>query len=177
MVKGSRKSVKNIVSVVARESQLEELAAAVVKHLQATGRANLCVFLHGNLGMGKTTLSKAIIRSLGFEGRVKSPTYTLVEPYELETIDVYHFDLYRLSDPEELEFMGARDYFESGAEERPRLCIVEWPEKGEGCLPSPDLEVSIDVTEKGRIYEIKAYGSENNVLCDMLRDSGMSLGK
>ncbi len=103
------------------------------------------IFLTGDLGAGKTTLTRGLIHAYGYEGAVKSPTYTLVEPYELEQCKLYHFDLYRLADPEEVEFLGVREYFDDA-----NLCIIEWPEKGKGYLPAADLEVSLTVEGAGR---------------------------
>ncbi|MEI7948999.1 MAG: tRNA (adenosine(37)-N6)-threonylcarbamoyltransferase complex ATPase subunit type 1 TsaE [Gammaproteobacteria bacterium] len=103
------------------------------------------ITLQGDLGSGKTTLSRAVIQALGHKGAVKSPTYTLVEPYELPTGRVLHYDLYRLNDPEELHFLGMRDFL--GPES---LTLIEWPERGQGWLPEPDLAISIIVVNKGR---------------------------
>ncbi|HET8789732.1 MAG TPA: tRNA (adenosine(37)-N6)-threonylcarbamoyltransferase complex ATPase subunit type 1 TsaE [Modicisalibacter sp.] len=109
------------------------------------------VYLRGELGAGKTTLSRGILRAYGYQGAVKSPTYTLVEPYELGDVRVYHFDLYRLGDPEELEFIGARDLLEDDG-----LSLIEWPSRGEGWLPTADLIVELTVISAGRQARLTA---------------------
>ncbi len=119
----------------------------------------LVIFLHGPLGAGKTSLCGAIIRALGHSGPVKSPTYTLVEPYLLTCGNVYHFDLYRLADPEELEWLGARDYFDGSS-----TCLIEWPERGAGLLPAPDLALTLATAGGGRTLDLSAETARGQAL-------------
>ncbi len=103
---------------------------------------NAYVELHGTLGAGKTTFARHLLHALGVEGRVKSPTYAVMEPYELPGGMVWHFDFYRFNDPQEWEDAGFRDIFAS-----PGLKLAEWPEKAEGLLPAPDLRVDIELLD------------------------------
>ncbi|AMQ82530.1 tRNA (adenosine(37)-N6)-threonylcarbamoyltransferase complex ATPase subunit type 1 TsaE [Pseudomonas sp. 22105] len=144
---------------LADEQAMSDFGARIARITQGHG----LIFLEGNLGMGKTTLSRGIIRGLGHVGAVKSPTFTLVEPYEIGDVRAFHFDLYRLVDPEELEFLGIRDYFDDDA-----LCLIEWPDKGAGFLPKPDLTITISPQDSGRSLTILSQGSRGEAWCAAL---------
>ena len=147
------------------------LTAATVEEMEVLGGriarglcAGMVIFLHGDLGAGKTTLVRGILRGLGYTGAVKSPTYTLVESYELDGRLIYHFDLYRLSQPEELEFLGIRDYLEGQG-----ICLMEWAERGAGILPRPDVDVSIERVDDKRIVQLHSYTESGAVLSGGLK--------
>lgn len=119
------------------------------------------IYLQGELGAGKTTLTRGIMRGFGYQGAVKSPTYTLVEPYEFTQCRIYHFDLYRLADPGEVEYLGTEDYFANN-----NLCIVEWPEKGANAIPAADL-----------LIKLNSEGTGRRVSCQSLSEKGQLIAK
>lgn len=127
------------------ECDTEALGAALAAVLQP----GLMLWLQGNLGTGKTTLTRGLLRALGHAGKVKSPTYTLIEPYVVSRLDLYHFDFYRFNSPEEFLDAGLDEYFAAQG-----VCIVEWPEKAVPYLPSPDVEIRLAPRDGGRLAEI-----------------------
>lgn len=143
---------------------------ALAKHCPS----GLNIYLYGDLGAGKTTLVRGLIQSFLPNAKVKSPTYTLVEDYDLASAKInpnnlhhiFHFDLYRLGDPEELEYMGGRDYFSGDA-----LCLVEWPQRGEGWLAEADLAITIEYQGDGRQVTLQGYTAKGKALSDTLNDS------
>lgn len=168
---------ENKASVLQRRLADEAATIAAGIDIGAALEGQGIVFLYGEMGAGKTTFCRGILRQYGYQGAVKSPTYTLVEPYNLPQHSIFHFDLFRLTDGEELYYLGIEDYFSS-----PSICLIEWPEKGAEFLPSCDLKININnhrqTIEKngktcsksgasgiseGRIMEISAhtdYGNE-----------------
>ena len=111
----------------------------------AANLSPMTIYLIGQLGAGKTTLTRGILRGLGHTGKVKSPTYNIVEHYEQVTPIIEHFDLYRMTSPEELELMGIRDF-----SELPAVLIFEWPENGGTCIPAADLVITIEMNDNAR---------------------------
>jgi tRNA threonylcarbamoyladenosine biosynthesis protein TsaE len=134
------------------------------KLYHAANNQGMVVYLSGDLGAGKTTFVRGFLRGMKFSGNVKSPTYTLVEPYEFIDEKVYHFDFYRLNSPEELEYMGIRDYFQKNA-----ICLVEWPEKAQNALPEPDIHIQIDMNDNDRLVTIQAQTDRGKDVLQQLK--------
>jgi tRNA threonylcarbamoyladenosine biosynthesis protein TsaE len=133
----------------------EETEALAARLLPAPAAGSPCriVELSGDLGSGKSTFARGALRAWGVRGTIKSPSYTLLETYELPGLEVLHLDLYRLNDPEELEHLGLADYFRPGT-----LWLIEWPEKGVGHLPRPDLRFGFSIVPGGhRIASIENF--------------------
>lgn len=127
--------------IVTCVEDMEAVGASLLKNLPPPA----IIYLRGNLGAGKTTLVRGALRQLGHQGLVKSPTFTLVETYPFPEFEVHHLDLYRINDPEELDYIGLREYC-SG----PTICFIEWPDMGKPLLPKPTHEISIQYIETGR---------------------------
>ena len=145
------------------ETEQLQLAASMASYIQP----GMVIFLDGDLGTGKTTIVRGFLKSLGFVGNVKSPTYTLVEPYLIDNQEIYHFDLYRLGSPDELEYAGGRDYFDGRS-----ICLIEWPEKAHGYLPEADLLCQLSYKNQGdsqgRYCELSANTQKGQILLQAL---------
>lgn len=136
------------------------------KMLASLSKKGDVFYLHGQLGAGKTTLVRGFLRGKGHEGNVKSPTYTIVEHYHTDGERIYHFDLYRLGDPSELEYMGIRDYFQSHA-----ICLIEWAENGAGYLQQADVDIKISYLDAGqRRVHLEPVTSRGRHICHELND-------
>ena len=175
---------------IKNEQAMTDLGACLAKWVSPGAN----IYLDGDLGAGKTTLVRGFLRALGYQGAVKSPTFTIVEPYSLDndmfydyngleytvnpnaknklltaskmqSIKVYHFDLYRLEDPEELEYMGIRDYLDGQS-----IALIEWPEKGCGVLPEADLMIKINYQTQGRTIELLAQSDSGTALAAHLKE-------
>jgi len=142
-------------------SLAQRLAASIQEFMKHSPKAHLNISLEGDLGAGKTTFARHLIQSLGHDGKVKSPTYTLCEPYELysnqHAFTVHHFDLYRMRDPLEWQEAGFAEYFDV-----PGFCLIEWPEKAEGTLPAFDIQIALTAGagENERAIELNAFSEQ-----------------
>ena len=144
-------------TTLADEAATQALGKRLALHLQV----GLSIYLHGDLGAGKTALTRALLHAAGHQGHVKSPTYNLVETYTVQlhgqTVNILHFDLYRMTSPEEFLEAGFREEFNAST-----ICIVEWPEKADGILPPADLNIFLSVAGEGRKVELQALSDKGN---------------
>ena len=134
--------------IVTSAEEMEALGASIAQQISQNLDSAAVVYLRGDLGAGKTTLVRGALTALGHEGLVKSPTFTLVESYSLPPYEIYHFDLYRISDPEELDYIGIREFCN-----KQTICFIEWPDQGKPMVPKPTLEISIEYHEQGRLVD------------------------
>jgi tRNA threonylcarbamoyladenosine biosynthesis protein TsaE len=155
----SRTSAGELAGHLDDEAATLELGALLAGVL----RAGLKIYLSGELGAGKTTLVRGLLRALGYQGRVKSPTFTLVELYQLSRLDLYHFDFYRFEDPREWIDAGFREAFGTTA-----VCLVEWPEKAAGQLPAADLRIRLEHADAGRRVQLAADTDEGRQCLERL---------
>jgi tRNA threonylcarbamoyladenosine biosynthesis protein TsaE len=139
------------------------------RRLASAVRPGMAIWLSGDLGAGKTTLARGLLRGLNYYGRVKSPTYTLLEIYPFSSFNLYHFDLYRFADPIEWEESGFREYFNAQS-----ICLVEWPEKAEGMLPEPDLLIQLDLAGEGRVTRLSGNTEEGRRCAQKVMESYLS---
>lgn len=154
---------------MSRQAHVFYLASEHVTHQFAERLAQHClaglrIYFDGEIGAGKTTMIRRLVQSLGVRGAIKSPTFTIVEPYASANYNIYHFDLYRICDPSELEYIGWREYFDDG------LCLVEWPSHAEGILPMPDLRLKLAIKGAGRECSCQAFSREGAYILNALEE-------
>lgn len=152
--------------VAENETALLALGGVLASAIGALG----LITLSGDLGAGKTTLVRGLLHAAGHAGEVTSPTFSLVEPYTVDAGQVYHFDFYRLEDPQELEYIGLREYLSDGG-----LCLVEWPEKGQGVLPPADIHISIHKVNQGRSVRLESHTDRGHALLAGLGDAASGI--
>lgn len=143
------------------DAATEGLGAALAEGLEP----GLVIYLEGDLGAGKTTLARGVLRALGFTGNVKSPTYTLIEPYTVSRLDLYHFDFYRFTQPDEYLDAGLDEYFDGRG-----VCLVEWPDKARPHVPAPDLRIQLSLAPQGRRADLTAQGERGRRCLDKIRE-------
>jgi tRNA threonylcarbamoyladenosine biosynthesis protein TsaE len=141
----------------------EDDTLALGRSLAPLLEPGMVIHLRGDLGAGKTTLARGLLRGLGYEGRVKSPTFTLLEPYKFSRLNLYHFDFYRFLDPEELDDAGFREYFNPQS-----ACLIEWPEKAPD-LPPADIDITLDPAPEGRAVTLTAQTEIGRRCLDSLK--------
>lgn len=150
---------------LANAEETEAAGGQLARRVLRADDAPLCIFLHGELGAGKTTFTRGFLRGLGYSGRVPSPTYTLVEPYEIAGRSIWHLDLYRLGSGAELEYLGISEMAATGS-----VLLIEWPERAAGFLPDSDLEVTLKVISAGRAVLFEAHSAAGRSLLDGAAD-------
>ena len=147
------------------------IAQAVQRHRDAIRAAGLQIGLSGDLGAGKTALVRAMLRALGVEGPVKSPTFALLEPYTVSSLDFYHFDFYRLKEPAEFGSAGFRELFGPG-----RICVIEWPERAGPRLPTADISITLGVDGDGRVATISTTSELGEACLSSARKKMQAIG-
>lgn len=148
-----------IQKIIHSETEMQAFAGKLAHCI----KGGAVIYMHGDLGAGKTTFTRGLLQGFDYHGKVKSPTYALVEPYELTHQTIYHFDLYRVTEPEELIHIGLLEYFTASA-----VCVIEWPEKGFPVLPAQDLNCYIEFREDGRELILKANSVRGEAILQQL---------
>ena len=139
----------------------------VLAENEGTETLGAVFYLLGDLGAGKTTLARGVMRGYGYQGAVKSPTYTIVEPYEFRRFSIYHFDLYRLYDSEEINYLGVEDYFASQ-----NICLIEWADRCKKSIPQADIVLSLADQETGRLLSCQSLTEKGFNIAERLRKQG-----